>query len=222
MSSIFTSSVGKKLMMSLAGLFLIVFLLVHLGINLLLILYDSPETYNRAAHFMQTNLLIKIIEVVLFGGFFLHMIYGLIVQIENWLSRPKGYRIANYSQTSFFSRFMIHTAAIIFVFLVIHLMDFYFRAKFGEPELVRYSDGKEMVDFGSMIVAKFHMPEFVIGYILAFLFLGFHLLHGFQSAFQTLGLNHKTYTPVIKVLGILYTLLVVSGFTAIPLVIYFD
>lgn len=176
-------------MMSLAGLFLIVFLLVHLGINLLLILYDSPETYNRAAHFMQTNLLIKVIEVVLFGGFFLHIIYGLIVQIENWLSRPKGYRIANYSQTSFFSRFMIHTAAIIFVFLVIHLMDFYFRAKFGEPELVRYSDGKELVDFGSMVVAKFHLPEFVIGYVLAFLFLGFHLLHGFQSAFQTLGLR---------------------------------
>lgn len=222
MSSIFTSSVGKKLMMSLAGLFLIVFLLVHLGINLLLILSDSPETYNRAAHFMQTNLLIKIIEIVLFGGFFLHIIYGLIVQIENWRSRPQGYRITNNSQTSFFSRFMIHTAAIIFVFLVIHLMDFYFKAKFGEPELVSYADGKEFVDFGSMVIAKFHLPEFVIGYILAFLFLGFHLLHGFQSAFQTLGLNHKTYTPVIKVLGLLYTLLVVSGFTAIPLVIYFD
>lgn len=222
MSSIFTSSVGKKLMMSLAGLFLIVFLLVHLGINLQLILHESPEIYNRAAHFMQTCILIKIIEIILFAGFLLHILYGLILQIENWRARPKGYRIANYSQTSFFSKFMIHTAAIIFAFLVIHLLDFYFQANWGKATIVTYADGKEMADFGSMVIAKFHIPGFVIGYILSFLFLGFHLLHGFQSAFQTLGLNHKTYTPVIKFLGVLYTIIVVAGFTAIPLVIYFN
>lgn len=222
MSNFFTSSIGKKLMMSLAGLFLITFLLVHLGINLLLILCDSTEPFNRAAHFMATNGVIKIMEVVLFGGLLLHIIYGLVVQIQNWFSRPKGYKVANYSQSSFFSKFMIHTAVIIFIFLVLHLLDFYFKAKLS-PGLdeITYPDGLVTEDMGSLVLAKFKIPGFVILYILSFLILGFHLLHGFQSAFQTLGLNHKVYTPLIKGLGIVYTVLVVSGFSLIPLVVYF-
>lgn len=223
MSNFFTSSIGKKLMMSLAGLFLIVFLLVHLGINLLLILDDSTENFNRAAHFMASNPLIKVMEIVLFGGFLLHIIYGLVVQVQNWLSRPRGYQVANYSQSSFFSKFMIHTAAIIFVFLVLHLSDFYFKAKFGGGiEEISYPDGFVTEDMGSLVLAKFKIPGYVILYVVSFLFLGFHLLHGFQSAFQTLGLNHKTYTPIIKFLGVLYTFLVVAGFALIPLVVYYS
>jgi succinate dehydrogenase / fumarate reductase cytochrome b subunit len=220
MSNIFASSIGKKLMMALAGLFLSIFLLVHLGINLTLILFEDPRIFNIAAHFMATNLVIKIIEVVLFGGIILHILYGLILQVLNWLARPVRYRKANYAQTSFFSKFMIHTALIILVFMVIHLVDFYFKAKFGHVEEVIYN-GKHYHDLGTLVVAKFRIGGFVIFYIASFLFLGFHLLHGFQSAFRTLGLDHQVYTPVVKGLGILYTLLVVAGFTIIPLVIYF-
>jgi len=222
MSNFFTSSIGKKLIMSLAGLFLVVFLLVHLGINLLLILYDSDEPFNCAANFMRKNVLIKITEIVLFGGILLHMIYGVYLQIENWLSRPLRYRVVHYSQTSFFSKFMIHTAAIILAFLVIHLMDFYFKAKWGTGVQMKvYPDGQSYADLGSLVIDKFHIAGFVIGYIAAFLFMGFHLLHGFQSAFQTLGINNKTCTPIIKGLGVAYTVIVVAGFSAIPLVIYF-
>jgi succinate dehydrogenase / fumarate reductase cytochrome b subunit len=104
---------------------------------------------------------------------------------------------------------------IIFVFLSIHLADFYFKAKFfGEVEDVMIN-GKQYHDLGSMVIAKFQIPGFVIFYIASFLFLGFHLIHGFQSAFQTLGIEHKKYTPVIKATGVIYTLLVVAGFTAI-------
>jgi succinate dehydrogenase / fumarate reductase cytochrome b subunit len=221
MSNLFNSSIGKKLIMSLAGIFLITFLVVHLAINLSLILSDSREMFNKAAHFMGTNVIIHIMEVVLFGGFLLHMFYGVFLQLQNWFARPKGYKIENYSQTSFFSKFMIHTAAIITVFLVIHLMDFYFRAKFfGDVPTVIY-DGKDYHDLGILVIQKFKIPGFVIFYIACLLFLGFHLLHGFQSAFQTLGLNHKFYTPVIKALGIIYTILVVAGFTIIPVYIYF-
>jgi len=106
MSNIFSSSIGKKLIMSLAGLFLIIFLIVHLGINITLIICKSREFFNIAAHFMSSNIIIKIFEIVLFGGFILHMLYGLILQIQNWLARPKRYKIANYSQTSFFSKFI--------------------------------------------------------------------------------------------------------------------
>jgi succinate dehydrogenase / fumarate reductase cytochrome b subunit len=221
MSNILTSSIGKKLLMSLAGLFLLVFLLVHLGINLSLIMSDSREIFNKAAHFMGTNVVIKVMEIVLFGGFLLHMFYGVALQIQNWLARPKRYRKENYSQTSFFSKFMIHTAAIITVFLVIHLFDFYFRAKFfGEVPSVVY-DGKDYHDLGILVIEKFKIGRFVIFYIACFLILAFHLLHGFQSAFQSLGLEHKTYTPVIRSLGVLYTILVSAGFILIPIYIYF-
>ena len=220
MSSIFTSSIGKKLMMSLAGSFLVVFLLVHLGINLLLVIFEDPMIYNKAAHFMSTNILIKIFEIVLMGGILLHIIYALILQIQNWIARPRRYIKANYSNTSFFSKFMIHTAIIVLVFLAIHFVDFYFKAKFGHGETILV-DGVVYHDFASEIVDKFKMLPFVVFYIAAFVFLGFHLVHGFQSAFKTLGLDHKRYTPVIQAVSILYSVVVVAGYSLIPLMIYF-
>ena len=221
MSNIFNSSIGKKLMMALAGLFLATFLLVHLGINLTLIIFDDPRIFNIAAHFMASNILIKIFEIVLFGGILLHIIYGLIVQVLNWIARPIGYKVSNPAQTSFFSRFMIHTALIILVFLLIHLFDFYFKAKFGHGHVAEITyNGKLYHDLGTMVIEKFQILWVVLSYIAFFLFLGFHLLHGFGSAFQTLGLNHKVYTPVIKSLGYLYTFIVVAGFIVIPLWIY--
>jgi succinate dehydrogenase / fumarate reductase cytochrome b subunit len=221
MSNIFNSSIGKKLMMALAGLFLVVFLLVHLGINLTLILFEDPRIFNIAAHFMATNILIKIFEVILFGGILLHIIYGLILQLLNWIARPIWYKIKNYAQTSFFSKFMIHTALVILVFLVIHLFDFYFKAKFGHGHVAEITyHGKLYHDLGSMVIEKFQILWVDIFYIACFLFLGFHLLHGFGSAFQTLGLNHRVYTPVIKSLGYIYTFIVVAGFMVIPLWIY--
>ena len=220
MASIFTSSIGKKLMMSLAGIFLIIFLLVHMGINLLVIIFDDPVVYNRAAHFMGTNVLFKIFEIVLFGFLLLHIIYAMILQVQNWIARPKRYNKANYSSTSFFSKFMIHTAAIILVFLVIHFADFYFKAKFGHTAEVLV-DGAMFHDFAAEIMDKFKVLPFVIFYVAAFIFMGFHLIHGFSSAFKTLGLDHQRYTPAIKMLATIYTVIVVGGYSIIPLLIYF-
>ena len=207
--------------MSLAGLFLISFLAVHLAINLTLVFSGSRELFNRAAYFMGTNIVLKVMEIVLFGGFMLHIIFGVYIQLQNWFARPQRYLKENYSQTSFFSKFMIHTAAIITVFLVIHLMDFYFKAKvFGHVPVVTY-DGKDYHDLGILVVEKFHILGYVIFNIACFLFLGFHLLHGFWSAFQTLGLDHWRYTPLIKALGIIYTVVITGGFVYIPIYIYY-
>jgi len=221
MSNIFNSSIGKKLLMALVGLFLAIFLLVHLGINLTLIIFDDPRIFNIAAHFMATNILIKVFEIVLFGGILLHIIYGLLLQLLNWIARPIRYKVYNTAQTSFFSKFMIHTALVILVFLVIHLFDFYFKAKFGHGHVAEVTyNGKLYHDLGSMVIEKFQILWVDIFYIACFIFLGFHLLHSFQSAFQTLGLNHKVYTPVIKNLGYIYTFIVVAGFTIIPIWIF--
>ena len=220
MSSIFTSSIGKKLVMSLAGIFLILFLLVHLTINLLVIIFDDPMVFNKAAHFMSSNILIKIFEIVLFGGILLHVIYALVLQVQNWIARPKRYNKANFSNTSFFSKFMIHTAVITLVFLAIHFVDFYFKAKFGHAAEIMV-DGVAYHDFARELEDKFKMLPFVIFYVAAFIFLGFHLIHGFQSAFKTLGIDNKKYTPAIQVLAIIYSVVVVAGFSLIPLLMYF-
>lgn len=220
MSNIFSSSIGKKLVMSLAGLFLIVFLLVHLVINLLVLL-DSPVPFNLAAHFMGTNILIKVMEIALFGGFLLHMIYACIVSIQNWIARPRGYKKENYSQTSVFSKYMVHTAVVLTIFLVLHLLDFYVKAKFyGEIGIVNYN-GKEIHDLASLVIARFQIRWVVWIYIIALLGLGFHLHHGFQSAFQTLGINHPVYTPLIKTAGFIYTVLITLGFMSIPVLVYY-
>ena len=221
MSGIFTSSIGKKLLMSLAGIFLIVFLLVHMGINLLVIIFEDPMVYNKAAHFMTSNILIKIFEIILFGGFLLHIIYALILQVQNWIARPSRYNKANYSNTSFFSKFMVHTAGITLVFLVIHMMDFYIKAKFGHAAEILV-EGVAYHDFASEILDKFKMLPFVIFYIAAIIFLGFHLIHGFQSAFKTLGMDNRKYTPVIDALSLIYVIVVVAGYSIIPVMIYFS
>src|SRR5208337_1497937 len=115
MSNFFSSSIGKKLLMSLAGLFLCLFLLVHLGINLMLLRNDGGEVFRIAVGFMTTNVLIKVMEVVLFGGFMIHIAWAILLQVQNWLARPRNYAVINYSQSSFFSKYMIHTGAIILI-----------------------------------------------------------------------------------------------------------
>ncbi len=219
-NSITQSSLTKKFVMAFAGLFLITFLFVHMGINLTVLL-PSTDTFNIAAHFMGTNILIKVFEVVLFGGFIIHMLYGVILQIQNWMARPQRYKVEGWSHTSPFSKFMIHTAVIIGIFLVYHLLDFYIEAKFlGEVDDV-IINGKTYHDLGAKVIAEFQLPAVVILYIISFLILGFHLHHGFQSGFQSLGLNHSKYTPIVKKLSLAVSVILTVGFTIIPLVIYF-
>jgi len=219
MSNFFYSSIGKKLLMSLAGLFLCTFLLVHLGINLTLLLNDGGEMFKILVDFMTTNLIIKIMEIVLFSGFLIHIIWGVILQVQNWIARPGGYALSNNSQTSFFSKYMIHTGAIIFLFLVMHFTNFYF-VKLG---ISHPGPGAAPIegphDFYHMAINLFSHKSYCFIYIGFMFFLGFHLLHAFQSAFQTMGINHKKYSPAIKILGFFYAIIVPAGFAFIP--VYF-
>jgi len=221
--SVMYSSITKKIWMSLLGLFLMIFLVVHLGINLLLLFDSSRELYNVAAHFMGTNPIIQAFQWVLFLGFTLHIVLGFILQIQNWIARPKGYKVKATSEDSFFSKYMIHTGVIILVFLTIHFLNFFFRVKIFHdiPEFVLDGVNTGMEDMGLVVVELFKIPGYVVGYIIALLILGFHLDHGFQSAFQSLGLNHKKYTPFIKGLGHIYSIVISLGYIVIPLVIYF-
>ncbi len=214
-SKLVYSSLTKKIIMAIVGLFLVIFLCVHLCINLLLLVEDGGEIYLAATHFMTKNIFIKIFEVVLFGGFIIHMIYGFILQIQNWKARPKRYLVSGSSEKSFFSKYMIYTGILVFMFLILHFFNLYF-IKLG---LVDPPPGVDREDFYTTVILLFSNAVYSIVYIVFFIILGFHLNHAFQSAFQTLGLYHKKYTPIIKWIGIIYSIVIPLGFTIIP--VYF-
>jgi len=216
------SSITKKVIMSLAGLFLIVFLLIHLGINLFLlpIVEGNKEVFLAAAEFMSTFWPMKIMEVVLFGGIILHVLYGFIVQLQNWSSRgTQAYKVASKTPASFSSKTMIWTGILVLLFLVMHMYQFYF-IKLGFVEGAMLADGHP--DFYTVAVNLFtNDMVFSIIYIITFVALGFHLFHSFQSAFQTMGWNHPKYTPYVKTIGTIYSILVPFGFIIIPLYFMF-
>ena len=208
MSKVLFSSISKKFMMALAGLFLLTFLPVHLIINFLLLKPD-PEPFNEAAHFMATFPVIKIMEVVLFSAILIHIAWGITLQIQNWLSRPVGYVIGSKSETSFFSRFMIWTGASVLIFLVLHFFNFYFirlGLVTGDPE-----------NFYSLAHNLFKIPAYNYIYLACFTLLGFHLFHAFHSAFRTLGLNHRIWTPVVKIVAVIYSIVIPLCFAFISI-----
>ncbi len=214
MSNLINSSIGKKLMMALAGLFLCVFMVIHLTINLFMLLPDDGALFSEAVEFMG-NPVMKILEIVLFGGFALHMIYGFVTIIKNRIARPVGYAVANNKQTSFFSKYMTHTGIIIALFLVLHFINFYF-VKLGIVPIPEAANGNSH-DFYSMAIALFSNPFYTWLYVAIMVILGFHLNHAFQSAFQTMGWNHPLYTPIIKWVGTIYSIVIAVGFSIIPL-----
>ena len=210
------SSLTHKYVIALAGMFLMLFLIFHLMTNLLMLLGDGGEAFDEAVAFLASNPLIKMMEYVLFAGFIIHILFGVIIWFRNQRARPVGYHAGLKSETSLFSKFMFHTGVIIFIFLVIHLANFFF-IKLG---LVPVPDhARDAHDFYAMAVVLFKDPWYSGIYLVSFVFLGFHLKHAFQSAFQSLGLNHNKYTPAIKVIGTIYAIAISVGFATIP--VYF-
>ncbi|HUX59175.1 MAG TPA: succinate dehydrogenase cytochrome b subunit [Bacteroidales bacterium] len=208
MSKVLFSSISKKFVMALAGLFLLTFLPIHLIINLMLLRSD-PDPFNKAAHFMATFPLVKIVEIVLIGAILIHISYGIYLQIKNWLARPIGYVSGNKSKTSFFSRFMIWTGASVLIFLVLHFFNFYFiriGLVEGNPE-----------DFYTLAHNLFKVPAYNYIYLVCFTLLGLHLFHAINSAFQTLGLNHKLWTPAVKAVSLIYAIVLPAGFAFISI-----
>jgi succinate dehydrogenase / fumarate reductase cytochrome b subunit len=211
----FSYSIGKKLIMGLTGMFLILFLIVHCGINSLIFLNDGGETFNRAAEFMSHNWLIRILEVGLFLGFILHIIQSLILTLENKKARKIGYAVSNANANSkWYSRSMGLLGTLILIFLILHLKHFWVVSRFTDHissgEQTLYDEMKEV----------FANPIVVIIYVLAQISLAYHLMHGFQSAFQTLGLYHKKYTPIIKKIGTIYAIIIPLLFALMPIVMY--
>jgi succinate dehydrogenase / fumarate reductase, cytochrome b subunit len=215
--SFFVSSIGKKFAMGLTGLFLITFLIVHAGVNSCIFLNDDGETFNTAAHFMSHNWVIRVMEIGLFAGLFLHIIQGLLLWKQNRAARPVKYDTKDAGKNSkWYSRSMGLLGTLLLFFLIIHVSKF-----FVDTKIALYGGGDEQHNLYTSMKEEFAKWWIVVIYLLGVASLFWHLLHGFSSAFQTLGINHKRYTPIIKAIGTAYTVVICLLFALMPLAFYF-
>lgn len=254
--------------MGLSGLFLVSFLFVHVGGNSLLFIADGGVAFNEFVQFMTSNPLIKVLEYVLAAGFLIHIVYAFILTAQNRKARPVRYAYSKPSGSTWFSRNMFLTGAIVLAFLAIHITMFYGRYHFagtsdsvaetvsmekaythsykileevrnGDQVLLesesyltseKYQLVKEAglsdamvtgISMTNVVKASFSIWYIVVFYVIAMVFLAFHLTHGFQSSFRTVGFVHKKYTPLIQAAGYLIAVVVPFVFAMMPVVFFF-
>ncbi len=226
----FASSIGKKITMALTGFFLISFLIVHCAINAMIFFNDGGQTFNHWGHFMGSNLIIRTAEIGLFVFLLIHIIQGLLLWKQNRSARPVKYIVTKPNENSkWYSRSMGLLGTLILIFLILHLYHFWTPSRFGGIANVRPLEETTLADYNNQSVHDLYKEMLqvfqdnlliVVVYVLGVISLCWHLLHGFQSAFQTFGWNHKKYTPLIKSLGVAYSIIICLLFAMMPIAIY--
>ncbi len=209
-----SSSIGKKIIMALTGLLLILFLIIHLLNNLLL--YVGPEMFNEnVARLEAIKPLVRVIEIALALLFALHIFNALKLWYENKKANPNKYAVdASSENSTVFSRSMVITGVTIGIFLIIHLATFWRTFNFGAHP----TDGRH--PFYAIIQDAFANPFIALFYFIVMIVLGFHLKHAFQSAFQTMGWRHPKYTPIVEKIGTAIAIIMAVGFASIPIFFY--
>lgn len=209
----FSTSIGKKLQMSLTGLFLILFLIVHCYVNLQI--FVSAQAFLDAAHFMGTNLLIRTVEIGLFAFLIVHIVQGLLLYAQNRSKRPSRYAVSAGNATSkWYSRSMALLGTLILLFLVIHLANFWVPNRYNQ-----FTTGEEL-NLYELMRTEFQVAWVVVLYVLGCFSLAWHLVHGFYSAFQTLGLGTHKYKSMIKAVGIGFSIIVSVVFASMPIAFF--
>ena len=213
---VFTSSVGKKLVMAFTGIFLILFLIIHAGLNACIWANDSGEMFTKGAHFMGGNWVPRVLEIGLFVGLILHIIQGLMLVLANRKKRTINYEV-NYGNagSKWYSRSMGLLGTLILLFLILHLYHFWLPNRANQGFLL----GEEINLYEKMKL-EFSKLWVVIVYVLGCLSLGYHLAHGFQSAFRTIGVHNKKYTILFSSLGMGFSIVIPLLFAMMPISFY--
>ena len=228
-SRLFTSSVGKKIVMALTGLFLVSFLVIHAGLNSCIFNdlaffdpQDNGRMFNKAAHFMGSSVLVRIIEIGLFIGFIIHIIQGYILEVQNRSHRGTGYKVKMGSRGStWYSKSMGLLGTLLLFFLIMHISHFWIPSRVTHGLApVQYGD-MEAHNLFARMVDVFQNKWIVVLYVLGCISLAWHLLHGFQSAFRTLGLHNKKYIGIVKATGIAFSVFVPLLFALMPVSMHF-
>ena len=212
MAGLTQSTIGRKFLMALSAMFLLVFLLIHLSVNLLSIF--SEDAFNTASHFMGYNPLIQfVMQPVLVAGVIFHFVMGFVLEMKNKNARPVKYAVANNSgNSSWSSRNMIISGAVILAFLGVHMYDFWMHEmNYKYVEALSINETR----YWEELHAKFADLWRVIFYAVSFVLLGLHLSHGFQSSFQSIGARHPKYLKCVNTLGTWYSILIPLGFIVV-------
>jgi succinate dehydrogenase / fumarate reductase cytochrome b subunit len=221
----FTSSVGKKLVMAFTGIFLILFLIVHAGLNACIWANDEGLMFNKAAHFMGSFVVPRVLEIGLFIGIFLHILQGYMLTLENRSKRSVGYAV-NYSKGSkWYSRSMALLGTLLLMFLIMHIYHFWTPSRLGgiagiKSLTVFDKNGVEYHNLYAEMKLVFENIYVVILYVLACGSLGYHLAHGFQSAFKTIGIHNKRYHAIISSIGYGFSIFISLAFAMMPISFY--
>lgn len=226
-SEFFTSSIGKKFVMALTGLFLISFLVIHAGLNACIFAdlpmfdeNDNGDMFNRAAHFMGSSWVIRAMEFVLFGGLILHVIQGYLLEAKNLSRRGVGYKInVGEKASKWYSRTMGLLGTLLLLFLIMHIYHFWVPSRITGLDAI---EGKNYHNLFGKMVDVFQNPLIVILYVVGCISLAYHLLHGFQSAFRTLGVHNSRYMKLIKAAGAGFSILIPLIFALMPVAIHFQ
>lgn len=220
MSNFLSTSIGKKLIMSISGLFLVVFLLVHLTINMFILIDSSGELYNAGVHFMGTNPLIKIMEPVLAIGFIIHIVYASVLTIQNQKATPVKYAVTQKTKTtSWASRNMYILGFFVLVFIAIHMVQFFVKMKITGTAPLTEDGGHD----GYKLVTELFTRHGILSYaycalyLLAAILLGLHIRHGFWSAFQTIGFNNEIWKKRLFSLATIFAWFIGIGYSVLPI-----
>lgn len=214
-SNFLTSSLGRKIVMALTGLFLISFLVVHTSINATIFYNDGGEIFTIAAHFMATNIIIRTIEIFLVLGFIIHILQGWLLWKKNRDARPVRYAYKKNYGTTWYSRSMALLGTLLLLFLCVHTNNFWI------PNRIHQFRTGEELPLYEMMVGKFQNPVEVLIYLIGCFLLFWHLLHGFKSAFQSMGWNHPKYNGLITVSGQLFSVIIPLTLAMMPVSFYF-
>jgi succinate dehydrogenase / fumarate reductase, cytochrome b subunit len=221
----FTSSIGRKLVMAITGASLILFLIVHVTVNacmwaIIFVPNDNGEVFNKAAHFLGQTLVPRVLEIGLFLFFVIHIIQGYVLEASNRSKRGTPYAV-NYGNrgSTWYSRSMGLLGTLIFLFLIVHIYDFWIPSRFGGLDPVVY-DNKEYHNLYGEMIKVFQNPFIVVLYILGCISLAYHLAHGFQSSFKTLGVHNKRYNAMLTGIGYAFAIIVSLVFALMPVSVY--
>ncbi len=224
----FTSSIGKKLVMSLTGIFLITFLVIHVGLNACIWANDNGELFNVSAHFMGTTILVRIMEVGLFAGIIIHLLQGYLLSYEYQKKRSVGYAVKYGERGSrWYSRSMGLLGTLLLLFLIMHVYHFWVPSRFGgianvtPLQEVKYEDSvKEYHNLYAEMLNVFQNPLIVILYVLGCISLAYHLMHGFESSFRTIGVHNNRYLKMLRFTGRGFAIVISIAFAMMPVSMY--
>jgi len=214
--------------MAVTGLSLILFLVVHVTVNacmwaVVFVPGDNGEVFNKAAHWLGQTLVPRVLEIGLFIFFIIHIVQGYVLEVQNRQRRGIGYQVKMGSKGSaWYRKSMGLLGTLIFLFLIVHIADFWIPSRFGSLGDVTYADtpGKQYHALYEKMMIVFQNPWIVALYIVGCISLAWHLIHGFQSSFRTLGVSNNRYLAILNGTGWVFSIIVCLLFAMMPVSVY--